>query len=226
MKILMSSLVCSLLTISSLHAAISTTTLSEIREKVVELHIVHKPEVEATHFKKNKSARVEELEGSRGYSVCSGAFITDTGDILTARHCATDIESIDVTTFDQRVYRASVVAVSDRHDLALLHIDRYNTSYFKLQQTEQGAVVYTFGSPLMITGTLATGIVAKIEGDLTLVDLSVLPGNSGGPLINEDGNLVGITTAGFIVFLGMTHLNVAQGSDAIWFFLTSLAHGR
>jgi S1-C subfamily serine protease len=45
--------------------------------------------------------------------------------------------------------------------------------------------------------------------------VAVLPGNSGGPVLNEEGQLLGIATAGFIVFYGTTHLNVMQSLDAI-----------
>lgn len=218
----MKSLLVGLLVISSsqtANATISATTLAEVREKVVELHITHKPDEALSAKLKIKTPKVIEL----GHSICSGAFIDNRGVIVTARHCAADVQSIDVITFDQHEYKAEVMALSPTHDLALIHIDRYGNSYFKLaMDVTQGQTIYTFGSPLAITGTLAQGIVARLNGDVNYVDCSVLPGNSGGPLFDDDGNLVGITTAGFVVLYGMTHLNIAQSPEAIWFFVTEV----
>jgi len=198
------------------HAA-STDTLAEVREKVVELHITHKPDVQAMH--KLSKVHIENM----GHSICSGAFVTSMGDILTARHCADNIQAIEVVDAEGREFAARVVALSDNHDLALIHIDRADTPYFKIGRSlVQGETVYAYGSPLGITGTLATGIVAKIAGDVNYVDCSVLPGNSGGPLFNEAGELVGITTAGFIVLYGTTHLNIVQSIAAIVFFAMSI----
>lgn len=199
-------------------AQISTDTLKDVQPKVVELHITRPAPVQATS-KKTKTGVLD----LGNHAVCSGAFVTSSGDILTARHCATDIESIDVVTADGREYEAKVVAISSRHDLALIHIDELNTPYFRLATTlAQGQTIYTYGSPLAITGTLATGIVAKLNGDVNYIDCSVLPGNSGGPLFNDAGELVGITTAGFVVLFGMTHLNIAQSIAAIIFFGLSI----
>lgn len=198
--------------------AASTDTINSVREKVVELHITHKPDVEAMQNK--HKAKIADM---RGHSICSGAFVDSIGDILTARHCAANVESIEVITVDQREYAAKVVAISANHDLALIHIDEMNTPHFTLARgIQQGETVYTYGSPLGIMGTLTKGIVAKLNGDVNYVDCSVLPGNSGGPLFNEAGELVGITTAGFIVLYGTTHLNIAQSISAILFFAMSL----
>lgn len=181
--------------------------VSGVKDKVVELHIVLKPET----AKKTHTDLVE-----LGDAVCSGSFVTDTGDILTARHCAEKAKSITVVRSDGREYKADIVAMSKKHDLALLHIDALNTPYFDVADlTEQGQTIFTYGSPLGLTGTLATGIVARLSGDITLIDCSVLPGNSGGPVFDVQGNMVGVATAGYVVMLGMTHLNLAQGIDAI-----------
>jgi len=219
----MKSLLSGLLIISSLQIAnaASTDILKDVQQKVVELHITHKPSVE--DLKKKTKAGILNL----GKSICSGAFVTSSGDILTARHCADDVQAIEVILADGREYRASVIALSERHDLALLHIDALNTPHFKLaEHVYQGQMIYTYGSPLGIGGTMSQGIVAKLTGDENLIDCSVLPGNSGGPLFDEDGKLVGITTAGFIVLYGTTHLNIAQSLEAIVFFAVQVGRGQ
>lgn len=211
----MKSLLTGLLIISSLQIAnaASTATISAVREKVVELRITRPEVLRALDTKKNKKIRIENLPNQ---SLCSGAVITGRGDILTARHCVEGSSQIDVTFADGREYRAVVLAVSGRHDLALIHVDRFNTPFFNIAAgIAQGQQIYVMGNPVGVIGSLSSGIVAKRNGDIDFIDVTVLPGNSGGPAFNEKGELVGITTAGIIVLYGFSHLNIMQSIDAI-----------
>lgn len=194
--------------------AASTDTVKTAQSKVVELHITL-VDKNAQEMKKNK----RKVENFTGHAVCSGAFITPNGGILTAKHCTEDAAIIAVITSDGQEYRATVIATSSVHDLALLSIDKHHTPYFSIADTSfQGQTIYVLGSPLGIGGVLNTGIIARLNGDITYIDCSALPGNSGGPAFNEDGDLVGIVTAGFIVLYGTTHLNIMQSIDAIYGF--------
>lgn len=210
----------SLLILSSLqfaNAASTDTIPAEL--KVVEIHMTRAEQAPAEQQKKKakKSPTVIPLPG---HGTCSGSFVDEFGDIITARHCVEGFQSFEVVTADRRTYAAEVIAVSKNHDLALIHIDRFGTPYFRLAPSvTRGEPVFVLGSPLGITDTLSTGIVARLDGDILLLDCGVLPGNSGGPVFNKDGELMGVASAGFIVFFGMTHLNIAQGLDAIQFFL-------
>lgn len=203
--------------IASDMSAIATqlTPAHRVEERIVELHITEVEEAvpakqKVKHHKENFAA----------HALCSGAFIDAIGDIITARHCTEGAASIDVVTYDNREYRAVIAATSTTHDLALLHIDRLNTQYFSpAPEVKRGETIYILGSPLGISDTLNTGIVAKLGGDETLLDCSVLPGNSGSTVFDENQDLVGVATAGFIVILGTTHLNIAQGVDAVEFFI-------
>lgn len=190
--------------------ASSTELIKAAREKVVELHTTRvETSVVATKKQKNQT------ETTVRRSVCAGAFVSPTGDILTARHCVEGATSIDVIA-GGREYRVVVRSVSKIHDLALIHIDSFNTPHFVLAKSlEQGQTIYALGSPLGITGSLSTGIVAKLNGDVNYIDCGILPGNSGGPVINTQGEMVGVATACFIVLLGTTHLNIIQSLEAI-----------
>lgn len=193
--------------------AASTDTIKAVREKIVEIHI-KRAELPTVETKKNRLFQRKNL--GTGYSVCSGAVVTSQGDILTARHCTEDAVEIRAVFSDGREYKVSVVAQSQKHDLALIHADRFDTPFFRIASSiVQGQRIYVMGSPLGLTATLSEGIVAKRDGDLDFLDATVLPGNSGGPAFNEEGDLVGITTAGFVVLFGFSHLNIMQSVDAI-----------
>ena len=95
-------------------------------------------------------------------------------------------------------YSARLVKVSKNHDLALLKLDNYKTPFLNLATQKwprQGAKVFAIGSPLGITDSLTTGIVTKSAKEYIFTDAQILPGNSGGPLVNPDGEVLGVNTA-------------------------------
>lgn len=217
MKGLMLSLLCSLLIVSNVQAG---SVVTPVEQKVVEIHMTGKLAEPVETKKRRESIKQLPLD-RRG--TCSGAFVDAFGDIVTARHCVDKFDSFEVETYDKKLYTAYVVAVSGPHDLALIHIDKLNTPYFKIAaDVKQGEEISILGSPLGITGTLSKGVVARLDGDITLLDCSVLPGNSGGPVFNSEGELVGVVTAGFVVMSGMTHLNLAQSIDTVLFFIVTV----
>ena len=192
-----------------------TNSEPQIEPRVVDLRISHKEDT--VNESKSRKVRVQELKAG---SACSGAFVSNNGDIITAAHCLRDAEEIMVRTYDNQVYKATFVATATKHDLGLIHIDRQGTSFFQLANSvKRGEQIFILGSPLAIPNTLSTGIVAKLDGDRMLVDCSALPGNSGSTVFNARGELVGVLVAGYIVGLGTTHLNVAQSVDSVRFFL-------
>lgn len=217
----MKKLLAALFVISSLQIAkAESAQYPPIEGSVVELRIT-RPDPVLTENARSKSKRE-----NFGHSLCSGSFIDGAGDVLTAGHCAAGDPDIDVVTSDGKRYHAVIIATSPIHDLALLHIDRLNTPYLRPAETvARGEKVFILGSPLGITDTLSTGIVAKLEGDTTLVDCGALPGNSGSAVVNEQGQIIGVLTAGYIVGAGTTHLNVAQSLDAVMYFVSRALRG-
>lgn len=105
-------------------------------------------------------------------------------------------------------HSAKLVKVSKKYDLALLKLDKYTTPYLTLAKKhypKQGVKVYAIGSPLGITDSLSTGIVTKSNKDNLYTDTMILPGNSGGPLVNKKGEVLGVNTA------VLSHDNFADG---------------
>jgi S1-C subfamily serine protease len=113
-----------------------------------------------------------------------------------------------VTLSNKRQYKAQVVTVDKGHDLALLKIDAPNLVPATLAETSTGLTVgqqvYAIGNPFGLSGTMTRGIISAMrsvrgpEGNLIedaiQTDASVNPGNSGGPLLNSRGEVIGITT--------------------------------
>lgn len=190
-----------------------------VEDKVVELHITLKDSGSET----KKTKRIQPVEGK---AICSGAFVDDDGLILTARHCTEGVSRMEVLTSDHSVYTASFVAKSNAQDLALVRIDRHNTPFFRLADTiVRGEHIFVLGSPMGETSVLSQGFIAKLAGDFMVIDASVVPGNSGGPVYDDSGRLVGIAVAVFVSDYGMTHLGVVESTDAVRALLTSLHKG-
>jgi S1-C subfamily serine protease len=138
----------------------------------------------------------------------SGFILNKDGLILTNNHVIENGQKVEVTLYDKHQYKAQVVTVDKGHDLALLKIDAPNLVPATLAETSSGLTVgqrvYAIGNPFGLSGTMTRGIISAIrsvkgpEGnpieDAIQTDASVNPGNSGGPLLNSHGEVIGITT--------------------------------
>jgi serine protease Do len=137
----------------------------------------------------------------------SGVIISADGYILTNNHVAGDAEQINVKLADGRELKAKVIGKDSETDLAVIKVDAQNLSFAKLgdsDKLEQGEWVIALGSPFGLQQTMTAGIVSATGRDLGVgagqftnfiqTDASINPGNSGGPLINMQGEVVGINT--------------------------------
>ncbi|MGA3028171.1 MAG: trypsin-like peptidase domain-containing protein [Bryobacteraceae bacterium] len=140
----------------------------------------------------------------------SGFVIDDAGRILTNAHVIGDANSIEVTLFDQKKYKARLLDRDPVNDLALIQIDpRGKLAHLQLGDSDViqvGQKVLAIGNPFGLGGTLTTGIVSSVgrniggedgkelEG-MIQTDAAINPGNSGGPLLDSLGNVMGINTA-------------------------------
>jgi S1-C subfamily serine protease len=140
----------------------------------------------------------------------SGFVIDDAGRILTNAHVIGDANSIEVTLYDQKKYKARLLDRDPVNDLALIQIDpRGKLAHLQLGDSDGiqvGQKVLAIGNPFGLGGTLTTGIVSSVgrniggedgkelEG-MIQTDAAINPGNSGGPLLDSLGNVMGINTA-------------------------------
>ncbi len=137
----------------------------------------------------------------------SGFILSREGLILTNNHVIDNAQRVEVTLYDKHKYKATVMGVDKQHDLALLKIDAPNLVSAILSDSTGlmvGQRVYAIGNPFGLSGTMTRGIISAIRSigvqsgspieDAIQTDAAVNPGNSGGPLLNSRGEVIGITT--------------------------------
>lgn len=136
----------------------------------------------------------------------SGFFITSDGVAITNYHVVADSIYSKITTTDGKTYEdISIIDYDKENDLALLRINGSNFPYLEMGNStliQQGQRVYAIGSPLGLSNTMSQGIISNISrtlDDVEYIQISVPinHGSSGGALIDEYGNVIGITSAGF-----------------------------
>lgn len=107
--------------------------------------------------------------------------------------------SFKVYLKDNTSLQARLITISDEYDLALLQLEGYTTPSLRLrrQLPRQGDKVHAIGSPLGMRDSVTAGIVTRLSKDAVFTDAQILPGNSGGPLVNETGEVIGVNTQKF-----------------------------
>jgi len=134
----------------------------------------------------------------------SGVIISPDGYILTNNHVAGPATEIRVRLYDGREFKGRRIGVDAETDLALVKIEAQNLPYATLgdsSKLEQGEWVIALGSPFGLEQTMTAGIISATGrqfggtyDNYLQTDASINPGNSGGPLINMNGEVIGINT--------------------------------
>lgn len=136
----------------------------------------------------------------------SGFIIAPDGYILTNNHMVGDAEKVQIELTDGRKFIAKIIGTDPDSDVAVVKIDAENLPYLELGDSdalEVGEWVLAIGNPLGLSHTVTAGIVSAKGRSVGLADIenfiqtdaAINRGNSGGPLINLDGKVVGINTA-------------------------------
>ncbi len=138
----------------------------------------------------------------------SGFILDKQGHILTNYHVVADARNVEVQTHDKHRYQAQIIGKDRLHDLALLQINAPNLVPAVLASSRDlqvGQQVYAIGNPFGLSGTMTSGIISAIrsvrspEGGVPIenaiqTDAAINPGNSGGPLLNSQGEVIGINS--------------------------------
>ena len=140
--------------------------------------------------------------------VGSGVIISPDGYIVTNNHVIKGAKEIQVTLNNNENYKAEVIGTAPKSDIALLKIDETDLHYLTFGDSNNikvGEWVLAVGNPFNLTSTVTAGIVSAKARNLDpsnnmyqsfiQTDAAVNPGNSGGALVNEEGQLIGINTA-------------------------------
>lgn len=140
----------------------------------------------------------------------SGVILSADGYIVTNNHVVRETDELTVTLNDRREFKAKVIGTDPSTDLALIKIDASDLPYMTLGNSDNAKVgewVVAIGNPFNLTSTVTAGIVSAKGRDIHIVqdkapiesfiqtDAVVNPGNSGGALVNLNGELIGINTA-------------------------------
>ncbi|MCL4153798.1 UNVERIFIED_CONTAM: hypothetical protein GTU68_004957 [Idotea baltica] len=152
------------------------------------------------------------MESPQGMASGSGVLISPDGYVATNNHVIQDADKVEVTLFDNQTFSARVIGTDLTTDLALLKIDGENLPHLTFGNSDKikvGQWVLAVGNPMDLTSTVTAGIISAKGRNINLLradseyaiesfiqtDAAVNKGNSGGALVNMDGQLIGINTA-------------------------------
>lgn len=183
-----------------------------------------------------RSAPPVEEERTVPRGVGSGFIISEDGYILTNNHVVARSNGIFVTLASGKEYTAEIVGTDPRTDVALIKVDAKDLQPMEIGDSnslKKGQWVLAIGSPFGLESTVTSGIVSAINRDtgdylpFIQTDVAVNPGNSGGPLINLAGEVVGVNSQIVSRSGGFMGISLAIPIDEVMRVVEQLKeHGR
>lgn len=156
-----------------------------------------------------------------GTSAGSGFFVDDNGTVVTSYHVIDAADSITVEVSDGGKYDVKkIVDFNENYDIAVVQLDISGNDYlsFAEEKSRTGETVYAVGSSLgTLTGTFSNGIISSTSRNVGLINCiqttaAISSGNSGGPLVNVYGEVIGINAFSYV---GGENLNLAVTIDTL-----------
>ena len=162
----------------------------------------------------------------------SGFFISSDGYAVTNSHVVDDSNSVEIQTDDEKTYKARVVGTDPKTDVALIKVDGSGFPFvtFADGTPQIGDWVIAVGNPNGLGGTVTAGIISargrdigsSPADDFLQLDAPVNQGNSGGPAFDENGRVVGVTTAIFSPSGGSVGIGFAIPAETVKNVVTEL----
>lgn len=164
--------------------------------------------------------------GGSAVSLGSGFIVDSTGIVITNNHVIENADEITVTLSDGREFKAKIKATDRETDLAVLIMDGVNerlpsVSFGGAEKARVGDQVVAIGNPFGLGGTVTVGIISARNRDINAgtfddfiqTDAAINRGNSGGPLFDTSGNVIGVNTAIFSQTGGSVGVGFAIPAD-------------
>jgi S1-C subfamily serine protease len=147
--------------------------------------------------------------GRNGFSAGSGFIISSDGYIVTNSHVVNKARKIEVVLQDGRIFRPELIGEDPATDIAVLRIDGNQLNYIRFGDSDilqVGQMAIAIGNPYGFQYSLTAGVVSalgrtlrsesgRLIDDVIQTDAALNPGNSGGPLVNSRGEVIGVNTA-------------------------------
>lgn len=153
--------------------------------------------------------------------VTGSGFFVHPGQLVTNIHVIDGAARVEVRTFEAKAHTypiAGILALDEEGDLALLQVDapaeRNRPLELGRELPDEGERIFVIGNPLRLEGSVADGIVSSIRevpnlGSVVQITAPISPGNSGSPLFNSDGKVIGVVT---IKVANAQNINLALSS--------------
>ncbi|MEM8806396.1 MAG: trypsin-like peptidase domain-containing protein [Cyanobacteria bacterium P01_G01_bin.38] len=188
---------------------------------------------ESTNIRVYQQASPAVVAISAGESSGSGSIITRDGLILTNAHVVGSARTVTVQLSDGQQFEADVVGYAeDGLDLAAVKIrggGNFPMISLASDRAQVGQQAFAIGNPFGLQGTFTVGIVSRLDQTRGLIqtDAAINPGNSGGPLLNSQGELIGVNTSIFTTEASQGNIGIgfAIATDQVRPFIAAVQNG-